>query len=171
MGLMLMYRDNLWTVTGALSRATWEHVWRHVHAYCTFVDYNWDLTLKQTLIRTSFGGDGEGDQESEEVRQLLEPSYLSGGVDFAAHLGTIGKGMTFGEEIPEEEIKLELGKAEAAFYRRTDNRTVTSTRVGSLHGLHSGLGGWSAPHQSHCLDVATMHGYVTPVGYEREPLQ
>jgi len=30
MGLMLMYRDNLWTVTGALSRAAWQHMWEHM---------------------------------------------------------------------------------------------------------------------------------------------
>lgn len=122
------------------------------HRYCQFPDYNWDLTLKQTLIRSTVGGGGGGDG-------IGVWHYLCGDQDYAAHLGTIGKGMTFGRALPEEELMRRLIKAEHAFYDRTDGASLQGTREGSLHGLHSGLGGWAPVHAKHCLEVATMHGY------------
>jgi hypothetical protein len=135
---MLQCRDNLWTVSGAMKRSLWEAILRHADWYCSFNEYNWDLTLKQTLVANA----------------NLPLRYACANRDLAFHTGIFGKGMTFGKAEDDDVVARKILDAEARFYQQTDALSaVPSFKVGSLHTKHEGYQGYGPRYQEHCRQL------------------
>ncbi|EGD79170.1 hypothetical protein PTSG_09901 [Salpingoeca rosetta] len=137
-GAMSQCRDNLWTVSGLMKRAAWDALLQRAQFFCTFDEYNWDLTMKQAFV------------------QLDGPTrYLCPLREHVFHTGIYGKGLTHGSEMESrEELRATVDGARLRFYAKTDTWTsLAGTREEHLHTPHAGLRGFGVEDATHCLYV------------------
>ncbi|EGD73125.1 hypothetical protein PTSG_04838 [Salpingoeca rosetta] len=149
LGFMLECRRNLWTVSGAMLRRAWLDIHSNADFFCHFNEYNWDLSVKQALIRFA----------SEPSHRM----YICAPRRFAQHTGDIGQGLTRGKDVggDEEEDRL-IRELETSFYAKTDTQTLSehaaTTRVEKLSRQHKGFKGFAdMRYQHHCMHVASYY--------------